>query len=112
MERFVKGEIVVLKFPYSNLEGYKKRPAIIISSLRGDDIILSQITSSKKRNDEYAIELNNIDFETGNLPKNNSLIRTNVLFTANKSLISKKVGKVNNKIINKLQEKLISIIEC
>lgn len=61
MEGFVKGDIVVLPFPFSDLSSSKKRPALVLANLKGDDIILCQITSQYVK-DEYALALNNIDF--------------------------------------------------
>jgi len=45
MERFVKGDIVVIPFPFSDLSGTKRRPALVIADFHGDDILLCQITS-------------------------------------------------------------------
>jgi len=52
--RFVKGDVVVLPFPFSDLTQAKRRPALVISELKGDDVILCQITSQWIK-DEYAI---------------------------------------------------------
>jgi mRNA interferase MazF len=49
MERFVKGDIVVIPFPFSDLSGSKKRPALVLADLQGDDIILCQITSQQTK---------------------------------------------------------------
>ena len=46
MGKFVKGDVVVIPFPFSDLTGKKRRPAFVVSVLPGDDIILCQITSS------------------------------------------------------------------
>jgi mRNA interferase MazF len=43
--RFVKGEVVVVPFPFSDLTASKRRPALVIADLDGDDVILCQITS-------------------------------------------------------------------
>ena len=85
MEKLVKGDVVVLPFPFSNLSKSKRRPAIIVANLNGDDLILSQITS-QARNDEYSIILSKKDFESGSLD-HMSLIRPNKIFTADKSII-------------------------
>jgi len=45
MGGFVKGDVVVMPFPYSDLSATKKRPALVIAVLDGDDVILCQITS-------------------------------------------------------------------
>ncbi len=110
MERFVKGDIVVLNFPFSDLSGYKKRPALVISKLKGDDLILCQITTKQSRNDEYAINLNNIDFNEGRLPREDSIIRSNVIFTGDKELILKKSGKVSDKKLEEVRQKIKEII--
>jgi mRNA interferase MazF len=57
MERFIKGDVVVVPFPFSDLTAAKRRPALIIAELSGDDLILCQITSHKIM-DPYSIELN------------------------------------------------------
>lgn len=62
MEKFVKGEVVVLPFPFSDLSSSKKRPALVLASLDGDDVILCQITSEQTRKDKYSIDLNDSDF--------------------------------------------------
>lgn len=106
----MKGDVVVLDFPFSDLTGYKKRPALVISKLKGDDMILCQITTKQSRNDEYAINLFNSDFELGKLPREESIIRSNVLFTGDKELILKKVGKVTSKKLEEVRQKIKRII--
>ncbi len=61
MARFVKGDIVVVPFPFSDLTSAKKRPALVIAELEGDDLILCQITSQQIR-DRYAILIDDSDF--------------------------------------------------
>jgi mRNA interferase MazF len=54
MERPVKGGIVVITFPFSDLSASKRRPALVMENMTGDDVILCQITSIAK-NDQYSI---------------------------------------------------------
>lgn len=110
MERFVNGEVVILNFPFSDLSGQKKRPAIVVTKLSGNDIRLCQITSKENRHDEYSLELSNDDFEYGNLTINNSLIRANFLFTADRELILNKIGKINNFKLTQVKTKISEII--
>ena len=44
MEKPVKGDVVVIPFPFSDLTGAKKRPALVIADAGGDDVIMCQIT--------------------------------------------------------------------
>jgi len=66
MVRSVKEDVVVVPFPFSDLTQAKRRPALVLAQLEGNDRILCQITSQHVR-DPYAIELNDSDFEVGSL---------------------------------------------
>jgi len=104
MGTFVKGEVVVLPFPFSDLSGSKKRPALIIAALTGDDIVLCQITS-EARTDEYAIILSGVDFKAGRLQVE-SIIRPNRIFTADKSIISYKIGSLKESKMHDVEGRL------
>ena len=80
MEKLVKGDVVVLPFPFSDLSHAKRRPALVIAELEGDDVILLQMTSQAIR-DKYAIALDDSDFIEGSLNKPSN-VRPNRLFTA------------------------------
>jgi len=36
----VKGDVVVIPFPFSDLSQSKRRPALVLAALEGDDVIL------------------------------------------------------------------------
>src|SRR3989338_6936547 len=109
MERFVKGDVVVLPFPFSDLTKSKRRPALVVANIDGDDIILCQITS-ESRFDKYSIILKEEEFKQGNLNVT-SIIRSNRLFTADKSIIQYKVGLIKQNKIKEVEEKLIYIFK-
>ena len=108
MEGFVKGDVVVLPFPFSDLSAAKKRPALVVATLEGDDLILAQITSVA-RSDKYAIRLNDGNFKEGKLPQL-SMIRPNKLFTADTSIIKYKIGLLSEKKIKEVEETIIQIL--
>ena len=66
MATFVKGDVVVVPFPFSDLSQAKRRPALVVTVLDGDDLLLCQITSQNVR-DRYAIALADKDFDSGGL---------------------------------------------
>ena len=72
MAAFVKGDVVVIPFPFSDLSQAKRRPALVITNLIGDDIILCQITS-QNISDKYSISLDNNDFQSGSLKRKNNI---------------------------------------
>lgn len=45
MAKFVKGDVVVVPFPFSDLTQAKRGPAFVLAELTGNDLILCQITS-------------------------------------------------------------------
>ena len=108
MERFVKGDIVVIPFPFSDLSGSKKRPALVLADLQGDDVILCQITSRQVK-DNYAISIESDDFKTNKLPVPSN-IRPNRIFTADKNIIIKKVASISETAVNAVIQKIIDII--
>ena len=85
MEKFIKGDVVILSFPFSDLSSSKKRPALILADITGDDYIMIQITSKNIR-DNYAISLSKTDFSFGSLNQESNL-RPNKIFTLDQKLI-------------------------
>ena len=85
-------EIVLLPFLYSDLSGIKKRPVLIISNNKfneiNEDIIVVAITS-KIFIDDYSVQIDDDDLEYAIMPEK-SVIKTSKLFTTNKSKVIKK----------------------
>ena len=108
MEKFIKGSVVVIPFPFSDLSATKRRPALVLANLEDSDILLCQITSQYKET-KHVISLGTTDFTIGSLPIN-SYIRPERIFTADKSIILKTVGVVSSEILNKTVENIISIL--
>lgn len=108
MERFVKGDVVVVPFPFSNLTSSKRRPALVVAALEEDDIILCQITSREIR-DKYAITLEEKDFESGIL-KQKSNIRPNRIFTADHHIIIYLVGHLKSAKMQEITNRIINIL--
>lgn len=107
MEVFAKGEIVILPFPFSDLQGAKIRPALVVATLEGDDLILCQITS-KERRDTYSLPVSREDID-GNLPYTSN-IRPNKLFTADRSIIRESIGTLKKSKMREIEERIIEII--
>ena len=109
MAGFIKGDIVVVPFPFSDLSGTKKRPALVLANLPGNDIILCQITS-RYRKDKFSIELSSNSFSTGGLPVL-SYIRPNRIFTADKNIIARKAGTLKAAFTKDVLSRVVSIFE-
>ena len=109
MATFVKGDIVILPFPFSDLSDSKRRPALVLADLPGDDIILCQITSQFSK-DSSAIFLTGNDFTFGTL-KTDSYIRPNRLFTADKEIIAYKAGTISKAKYLEVFNSLMNLIK-
>lgn len=108
MERFVKGDVVVIPFPFSNLTDYKKRPALVISNPVAGDVLLIQITSKKTSN--LCVKLIDKDFSKGSLHID-SFVKINKLFSADINMILHKIGNLNKHKLNEVETKLIQFIK-
>ena len=108
MERFVKGNVVVVPFPFSDLTQAKRRPALIIAELEGNDLILCQITSQSIR-DRYALSIDDDEFETGAL-RQRSNVRPNRIFTADRHIILYRVGHLKPEKVDQIIDRIVDIL--
>ena len=106
MEGLVRGDVVVLSFPYSDLTGKKKRPALVVANVN-KDFILSEITSQYNL-DHFSIILLDSDFKDGSLSLP-SVIKPYRIFTAEASIIQYKVGSINLSKFKEVQDQLFTI---
>lgn len=80
----MKGDVVVVPFPFSDLTQAKRRPALVIAELEGAKLILCQITSQSIR-DRYTVSIDESDFETGTLMRKSN-VRPNRSYIYSRSL--------------------------
>jgi mRNA interferase MazF len=98
------GEVVVLAFPQTNLQPGKRRPALVVPTLSGEDLILCQITT-RAHSDPYSVPLTLLDFDNGRLQMN-SFIRPNRVFPVDQSVIIYSTGKVTQSKIEEVKARL------
>lgn len=92
--RFNRFDIVLVDFPFSDLSKIKKRPALVIKSLEGDNTILCQITTKRRIIQKYEIILPKESCK-GNI-RFDSYIYLDMIFTLHKNLLYEKIGEVSN----------------
>ncbi len=107
MGKFAVGEVVLVSFPFSNLQGQKVRPALILAKAEQNDFILCQITSNPYSS-KLAIRIDQKFFARGRLPVI-SYARPNKLFTANSSIIKKSAGQLNTLITKSILKSVRSL---
>ena len=89
MTVFKTGDVVTVEFPYSDLQGRKKRPGLVLASDE-NDALLARITTRPPR-DFGDILLEN--WSDVGLPKP-STVRLTKLVTVDKRLILRRVGRL------------------
>ena len=105
-----KFDIVLVDFPFSDLREVKKRPALVINSLEGDNTIFCQITTKRRKINKYEVNLSKKDCN-GDI-RFDSFIYADMIFTLHKSLVYKKIGEVNNqKIRDNITQKVKLILQ-
>jgi len=104
------GSVVLVPFPFSDLSQSKLRPAVVLADAGRGDWILCQITS-KPYSDPQAIELNNDSFATGSLHVK-SYARPGKLFTANQSLMVKKVGMLKDDALKLIVDAVVKLLRA
>lgn len=109
MATFVKGDVVVVPFPFTDLTNTKRRPALVIAELTRKDLILCLITS-QTASDSYTTLIENDDFEMGSLNKT-SYAKSNRVFTANEQIIAYKARTLTLEKTNEVAAKLIAILQ-
>ncbi len=93
---FNQREIILIPFPYFDLSGNKKRPALILSNkeynIKNNNLICCMMSSSTNNlNRGIVLENNNLEF--GKLPKKTAVMPSK-LFTPDKKIIIKSFGKI------------------
>ena len=102
---FREGDIVILELPFTDLIGRKLRPVLVLSSERlneiSRDLIVAKISSSQQLED-FEVVLKPEDLEEGKLKKI-SYIHCHSIFTVEKNLILKKVGRIKDEKLNEVK---------
>ena len=96
---FEFGTVVLVPFPFTNLESTTVRPALVISKkTSSDDVILAFITSQKERHGLVIDEDDEVFRKSG--LKVTSTVRFDKIATLSKKLILGKLGALPKKFLS------------
>ncbi len=96
------GDIALVRFPFTNLKQFKKRPVLIIKDENSlGDIVCFQITSSSTQSNISLIE--NSDIIEGELVLK-SFVKYDKCFTISADVIEKNLAKVDRNFLQKIKE--------
>jgi mRNA interferase MazF len=104
----IAGDVVLLNFPFSDLSGSKLRPAVVVAVVDLGDFIACQV-SSRPISGRPSLELKATDFVAGGLNRV-SFALPGKLFTANRTIVAKRVGRLNDSVKDQIREKIVRIV--
>ena len=88
------GDIVLLRFPFTDGNTFKRRPALIVNDCKDGDIIVCRITS-RLYNSRYDIYIDNWEKSGLKLP---SIIRVHKIATLEKNMVELIMGKIDESL--------------
>ena len=98
----IKGDIILITFPFTNLSGSKLRPAVVLA-VSISDITVCFITAQLQWEEPTDLLLAP---SSSNGLKKQSLLRTGKIATLDKALAKGLLGKLTNSEITNLNNKL------
>lgn len=108
---FESGEVLLVPFPFTDLSQTKRRPVLVISNSRhnakSNDFVCCGITSNLSNRPD-SILLNTVDMSEGALPFR-SRIKYDKIFTLEKGLAIKRLGKINARLMDQVRGALASL---
>ncbi|MFH1332064.1 MAG: type II toxin-antitoxin system PemK/MazF family toxin [archaeon] len=104
-------EIVLLPYPFSNFDGAKVRPALVVSNnlfnKKSDDCVMVPLTAVMK-DEPYSVLIDQENLSSGKLLKS-SRVRADKIFTVEKGLVVMKIGKVNDDTFEKVRGEIFKV---
>jgi mRNA interferase MazF len=104
----MKGDVVVVGFPFGNLTAVKKRPALVLIDGERNDLVLAAISSSSA--DGNGIPLAMTDFVQGQ-SSHQSVIRASASFTCDKRKILSTAGTISPAKHREVIAKIVSPLD-
>src|SRR3989338_5227943 len=101
-------EIVLTRFPFSNLTDFKVRPTLVLSkdgyNYKYADVIICGISSNLEES-EYGIEISTESLDEGYL-KLDSKIRVDAITNIEQDIILKKIGRLKSTVFQEVLSKI------
>jgi mRNA interferase MazF len=94
------GDIVLLKFPFTDGNAFKRRPALVINDYKDGDIIVCRITCQMYKTKHDVLIL---DWKKAGL-KLPSIIRVHKIATLDKGMVEVNIGNIDESTGNKVKK--------
>ncbi len=105
--KYKQGDIIILELPFTDLLGSKLRPVLVLNAVDlSDDIMVAKITSSPGR---HRVPIAQSDLVIGRLKKKPSYIDCSSIFTVEKKLVVKIIGRLAAEALARVKRELKDI---
>lgn len=104
MSTLVKGDVILIPFPFTDLSGVKVRPALVLSSKKSDsDLIVVFITSNTQKTPAYHVPITPSSENGIKVPSHIICIK---IATLDKKIVVGKIGKAEADVIQMVDREL------
>lgn len=107
MTKYEPGEIVVIPFPFSDLTGAKKRPAMVLADINEKQEIICMMLTSIQTGSKY--EYNISCWEDAGLLKP-TCAKIHRVFTISYHIVHKKIGKLDQEEYEAILKKVFNLL--
>lgn len=105
------GEVVLLPFPFSDVDSSKRRPVVVLSDQDSvGDFVCTAVTSSTQEIGDR-VELAQSDFVEGTLPKK-SWVRVSKIYTINASVTLGRFGRLSESALDRIRTTACESVGC
>lgn len=110
--QYNQGDIVLLPFPFTDQQGFKVRPGIVVSNSlvnhSSNDVIIVQLTTQNPTNRSLTVKINNIHLTVPfKAPHNEQYVYCKKVLVIDADLIIKKITSIED--VSKMKEILEKI---
>jgi len=112
MPMYEPGKVVLVNFPFTDLQSAKVRPALVLTT-RGDDVIILGIFSKvpeELRESWIKLDERSKNFSQTGLKKT-SVIKTEKIAVIHRSLIRKELGNLSPELMQEVKKTLLKTLE-
>ena len=110
--RTLKGKVVLVYFPFTDLSGRKLRPAVVLYD-NGRDAVVAFISSrveKYKPDTDIMVGRDHPEFALTGL-KTDSIIKLTKLATLHRKLIAGEIGEIGEQLRNEINKKLLEVLK-
>lgn len=103
-----RGDIVIVRFPFTDLSGSKRRPAIVLAVYPPDIVVafISSVIPPTPELSDVLVQPTRADFAATGL-KVPSVIRLRKLATLDQNLITRRMGRLSASLLTAVDEALL-----